>query len=397
MLPFEDALERVLGKARRLGSERVGLGEALGRVLSETLRAAQPMPAFDYSAMDGYAVDSRGWSDASTAVTLPVVGESQTGHDAPALKPGTTCRIFTGAVLPAGADAVVMQENVERSGDQATFSMRPKPGDHVRRAGEDLAVGQIALEQGTRLGPGQLGLCAALDRAHVHVALRPRVTIVCTGDELRAPGEAARPGSIPESNGVALAAMVRQAGGEPVIAPLARDDRAATTRALTDALAGSDVVLTVGGVSVGDHDVVRPALEAAGATLDFYKVRIKPGKPLVFGNAGKAHVLGLPGNPVSAQVTFALFGVALLRTMQGDARPRPATRRGRLAKALRQKPGRRGFYRAQWSPGGVVPLDNQASGAPTSMAWADCLVVVPEDSEGFEAGTDVDVIALGDL
>ncbi|MCB9579725.1 MAG: molybdopterin molybdotransferase MoeA [Polyangiaceae bacterium] len=396
MLPFEEALERVLGNARRLGSERVAVGDALGRVLAETLRADSPMPAFDYSAMDGYAVASSGFHGAMP-VTLPVVGESQTGHEPPALTPGTACRIFTGAVLPAGADAVVMQENVERDGDRATFSAQPKAGDHVRHAGEDLAVGQVAVKAGTRLGGGQLGLCAALDRAHVHVARRPRVTIVCTGDELRAPGEKPWPGSIPESNGIALSGWVRQAGGEPVIAPLARDDREATSMALRTALAESDVVLTVGGVSVGDHDVVRPALEAAGATLDFYKVRIKPGKPLVFGNAGTTHVLGLPGNPVSAQVTFALFGMALLRTMQGDAQARPPLRRGRLAKPLRQKPGRRGYYRAQHSAEGVIPLDNQASGAPTSMAWADCLVIVPEDSEGFEAGTEVDVIQLGDL
>jgi len=396
MLTFEEAQARVLSGVEAKGSERVGVLEALGRVLAERLEANRPMPAFDYSAMDGYAVASESFSG-SGPWSLQVVGESRTGASAPRLERGTACRIFTGAVLPEGADAVVMQEDVERSGDQARFKERPQRFDHVRRRGEDLDSGATALEVGTRIGPDQIGLIAALDRPSVAVARRPRVSILCTGDELRAPGEPPRPSSIPESNGVALAARVRQVGGEPVLLPFARDDSESTLRSVRDALSDADVLLTVGGVSVGDHDVVRPALEAAGAKLDFWKVRIKPGKPLVYGHVGRTRILGLPGNPVSAQVTFALFGVPLLRRLQGDAKPVAPLRRARLAEAVRQKPGRRAYLRGVLDGDRVSVWGNQASGAPTSLAWANCLVIIPEDSEGFEAGSDVSVLALGDL
>ncbi len=393
MLDFDVALERVLAGVRPLGTERVTLGEAQGRVLAEPLLAPAPLPAFDYSAMDGYAVRADDFAgDGPWA--LPVRGESRTGHPAPVLESGTSCRIFTGAALPDGADTVVMQENVERDGGIARFSERPTAGQHVRHAGEDLERGAEALPAGTRLGPGQLGLCASLDRAELVVARRPEVGILCTGDELRAPGSPPRPGSIPESNGVTLSAMVRAAGGTPSLAPFTRDDREATLRALEQAIAGKDVLLTVGGVSVGEHDVVRPALEAAGADLDFWKVAIKPGKPLVHGSVGNTRVLGLPGNPVSAQVTFALFGVPLLRALQGDAHPLPRTLHAELAAALRQKPGRRGYYRAVLEGDRITPLDNQASGAATSMAWANALVIVPADSTGFDAGASVEVLPL---
>ncbi len=393
MLDFDEALERVLAGVRPLGTERVTLGEAQGRVLAEALTAGEPIPAFDYSAMDGYAVASQDFTGEGPW-TLPVRGESQTGHPAPGFERRSACRIFTGAPLPTGADAVVMQENVERDGDAARFGARPSAGQHVRRAGEDLENGAEALVPGTRLGPGQLGLAAALDRGELLVARRPQVGILCTGDELRAPGSAPRPGSIPESNGIALSAMVRAAGGTPHLAPLTRDDREATLRALEQAITGNDVLLTVGGVSVGEHDLVRPALEAAGADLDFWKVAIKPGKPLVCGSVGKTRVLGLPGNPVSAQVTFALFGVPLLRALQGDRQALPRAGHAELTDPLRQKPGRRGYYRAQLDGARVTPLHNQASGAPTSMAWANALVIVPADSTGFDAGATVEVLPL---
>jgi molybdopterin molybdotransferase len=396
VLPFEDALDQVLKAARRLPDEPVALDAALGRVLAEPLRAGSPLPRFDYSAMDGYAVRTQDLAGAGPW-TLSVVGESRTGRPAPELAAGATCRIFTGAPIPAGADAVVMQENVERDGDAATFAASPPAGDHIRRAGEDLPVGAEALSAGTRLGPFQLGLVAALDVATVRVARRPRVVIVATGDELRPPGSADRPGSIPETNGLVVAALARSAGADVTVAARAADDEAATAALLRQALTAADVLVTIGGVSVGDHDVVRPALEAAGAELSFWKVAIRPGKPLVLGRAGDTAILGLPGNPASAQITFALFGLPLLRALQGDRQPGAAPREAVLTEPVKQRPGRRGFYRGVLEGDRVTPLTGQSSGATTSMAWANALIVVPETSSGASAGDRVAVLELGAL
>ena len=397
MLSFEAALSRVLDAARRLEPETVTLGEAAGRVLAEDLRAEQPLPPFDYSAMDGYALAS-GDLSGSGPWTLPVRAESRTGRPAAAHEPGTACRIFTGAELPGGADCVVLQEDVERSQAEVILTQTPRAGDNVRRRGEDLETGQTALSSGQRLAAAQIGLAAALNRAHLVVSRQPRVSIVCTGDELRRAGSPERAGSIPNSNGPALSAAARAAGAiarelEPI-----GDDRERTTLALRSALDGTDLLVTVGGVSVGDHDLVRPSLEAAGVELEFWKVRLKPGKPLVFGRRGSTLVLGLPGNPVSALLTFMLFGVPLLRALQGDRQPVPPQRRGRLLQPLHQKPGRRGFYRARTEGADRLrPLDNQASGAPTSLAWADALVIVPEDSSGFSANDWVDYLLFAEM
>lgn len=395
MLSVADALTRLLTNVAELPVERVPLDAALGRVLRETLRAEGPLPPNDYSAMDGYAVDTRSlvgdgpWD-------LPIVGESRTGRIAPALAPGGACRIFTGAGIPGGADAVVMQENVVVSGGVARFAARPGAGDHIRRAGEDMTTGMVALAEGVRLGPYHLGLAAALDRAELTVSRAPRVTILCTGDELRAPGSAPRAGTIPESNGIALSAMARRASASVTRTESCPDDAAEATKRIGAALDASDVVVTVGGVSVGDYDVVRPALEAAGVTLDFYKVAIKPGKPLTVGRRGATILLGLPGNPVSAQVTFALFGLPLLRTLTGERPVLRATRTFRLGKPLRQKPGRQGYYAASISGDVATPLAGQASGSAVSLAHADALVIVPATSSGLEAGASVEAVLLDD-
>lgn len=394
MLGFEEALERIVGNAPRTPLERVDLADAVGRVSAEDVLARAPLPPFDYSAMDGYAVDSRELSGSSPH-TLRVIGESSAGHGVSALTPRSACRIFTGAAVPPGADAVILQEDVTITDGAITFSTPPSSGENVRRRGEDLDVGQVGIRAGTRLGPLQLGLVAALDYADVAVAKRPRVTVVCTGDELRAPGSTARPGSVPECNGVAVTSLAARAGADARMAPLVGDDEAAIRKTLQQALDSSDLVATVGGVSVGDHDLVRAALEGAGVVLDFWKVRIKPGKPLVHGRRGAVRVLGLPGNPASALVTFMLFGVPLLAAMQG-ARDLGRARklRAKLGSRFTQKPGRLGFYRATLKDGVVVPLPNQASGAPTSLAWANVLLVVPETASELDAGTNVEVILL---
>lgn len=400
MLTFSEALARLLGSAGTIGAERVPLDEASGRVLAEDLAASAPLPPFDYSAMDGYAFATRDL-EGDGPWDLPVIGESAAGGETPDHTPGSACRIYTGAPLPPGADAVVMQERVERRGDRAVIAARPKAGDHLRRRGEDLAAGAIAIARGTRMNPGRVALAAALDRPQILVARRPVVTVLCSGDELRAPGNPGRAGSIPESNGYFVAAAARGAGAIARVAPFVPDDPDHARRAVADALRGVDVLVTIGGVSVGDRDVVKPALEAAGVTIDFWKVKIKPGKPLVVGRAGATLVLGLPGNPASASLTFMLFGMPVLRALQGDAAPLPVRLGARLGRAIKREPGREEFMRVRlemtdgelWAR----PFTNQASGAVTSFAEADAVAVIPVDRTVIEEGDRVEVIRFADV
>lgn len=395
MLDFDAALALVLDDVTPAAAERVPLVHAAGRVLAEPLIARHPLPPFDYSAMDGYAVASADLLPSGGA--LPVRGVSAAGSAPQRLEPGTAMRIFTGGPVPAGADAIVLQEDVENAGDQVRFHERPTPGSHVRRRGEDLAAGQEALAAGIRLNPFQVGLAAALDYAELVVTRQPNVALLCTGDELRAPGSSGPPGSIPESNGVALAALVQAAGGVPHLCVGTNDDAAATRRALDNALALAEVVVTCGGVSVGDRDIVKSSLEALGVTTVFHKVAIKPGKPLYFGKLGSQRILGLPGNPASAQVTFSLFGLPLLRALLGLRERLPQRTRARLTQPIRQKPGRRTFCRGVLDAGQVTPLDNQASGATTAMAWANAIIVISEHTSACEAGAEVEVIPFSEL
>jgi molybdopterin molybdotransferase len=401
MISFEEALQRLLESARPLGAERVPIDLAAGRVLAEDITARGPMPAFDYSSMDGYAVASAGFQG-SGPWTLRVAGESAAGGELPGpLAEGTACRIFTGARLPEGADAIVIQEDVDRRGDTLEVRAAPPRGDWIRRRGADLEAGAVALGCGSRMTPGRVALAAALDRAFVFVAPRPVVTVLCTGNELRAPGEPGAPGSIAESNGLFVAAAGRAAGAIVRIGAFVPDDPEVAKEATLSALRGTDLCVTIGGVSVGDHDVMRPALESAGVSLDFWRVAIKPGKPLCVGRAGSAHVLGLPGNPASASLTFLLFGVPLLRALQGDAAPVPPRIRVRTMGSLRRKAGRIEFLRAQLDmEGGELRariLPNQASGAVTSFAEADALVIVPADRERVDEGDSLEAIRIGDI
>ncbi len=402
LLSFQAARAAVLRDVMRVAAERVPLADALGRVLAESVVANGPLPPFSYSAMDGYAVAA----DALTGAPpweLVVSGESRTGHLPERFVPGTSCRISTGARIPVGADAVVPVELVEERGERIRLSVVVKEGQHVRPAGQDLAAGAVALEAGERLGASALGLAASLDRTELSVARQPRVAILATGDELRAAGAAPRPGSIPDSVSLPLAALARQAGARPHIVGPVPDDRAATEHAVRAALEGSDLLLTVGGVSVGRHDWVRPALEAEGVSIEFHAVAIKPGKPLTFGRRGKdgPMVLALPGNPASALVTFALFGMPLVRAMQGDKRPLPRTLVLPLATRAHHKPGRLEFLRARLELGDdglmVAPLANQASGALTSLAWSDAFALLPADAEELAAGTPIEVVTFADL
>jgi molybdopterin molybdotransferase len=405
LISFAEALARLLASASSLGSERVALDDADGRVLAEDLRAPAPMPGFDYSAMDGYAV-ARSDFAGDGPWRLPVRGESAAGGTAPAFSSGSACRIFTGAELPAGSDAVVPQEDVTRDGDSIELRAAPAAGAWIRRRGEDLAEGAVALGRGRRLGPGQVALAAALDRPQLLVARRPSVTVLATGDELRSPGEPARPGSIAESNAYFVAAAARRAGARARVGRFVRDDLELATRAVREGMEVTDVLVTIGGVSVGDHDVVRPALEAAGVTLDFWRVAIKPGKPLAVGRAAGSggavvHVLGLPGNPASASLTFLLFGVPLLRALAGEAHPLPPRVPLRVRGRVVRRAGREEFLRARLvqheGERCAEILPNQASGAVTSFAEADALAVVPADRERVDDGDRLDAIRISDI
>ncbi|MDP9000299.1 MAG: molybdopterin molybdotransferase MoeA [Myxococcota bacterium] len=399
MLAFHEARARLLADVQRLSSERVPLGEASGRVLAEDLIVQEPLPLFDHSAMDGYALATADLEEEGPWA-LAVLGESRAGREAPRLAHRTVCRIFTGSPLPPRADAVLMQEDATREGDTVRFDHRPKAGQHIRRAGEDLAGGSIAIRAGKRLTPGALALAAMLDRPELVIARKPRVTILCTGDELRAAGSEKRPASIPESNSVPLSAFARQAGATVRVAPIVHDDPRATTAAIERALSGADVLLTVGGVSVGDHDVVRAALERAGVALDFWRVAIKPGKPLAVGRSATAHVLGLPGNPASALVTFVIFGMPLLRAMQGDSHPNAQRLFVRLATRCKRSVGRLEFVRATLSEQAGVPVaivhDNQASGAATSLAASDGVAIIPPGDTPLEPGAFVHFVRWSD-
>ncbi len=401
MLGFHEARARLLAGLTALPSERIPVEAALGRVLAEPLVAVSAVPAFPYSAMDGYALATAD-QGGTAPFRLAVKGESRAGRPSTPLERGTACVISTGAEVPEGADAVVPRELVERQGDVIVVRELARAGQHIRRAGEDLAAGAVALTPGHRLTPSSLGLAASLDVTELAVTRRPRVTILCTGDELRPAGSARAPGKIPESISAPLSALATLAAAEPRRRPLVRDDREETRAAVAAALVETDLLLTVGGVSVGDHDWVRPALEAEDVSLDFWKVAIKPGKPLAFGRHGAsgALVLGLPGNPASAIITFALFGIPLLRALQGDREPLPRLLRLPLGATFRHKPGRLEFIRVRFetrAEGPVaVPLENQASGALTSLAWADGLAAIPAEIESLDAGAPVEVLRLQD-
>lgn len=396
MLSVEEALAHVLDAAPVIDAERVGLSDSLGRVLAATLSARQDAPSFDASAMDGYALLAA--SITSAPLTLPLAGESRAGAMPGALAAGTTMRIFTGAPLPPGADAVVMQENVSVGPEGISFDEPTTAGDNVRKRASDLAAGAPLLCQGAVIGSGEIGLLASQGFAEVEVRRRPRVAILGTGDELRALGEAPRPGSIIDSNSHAMAAAVREAGGEPLVLARVVDDRAAIAQAIARGLT-CDALITTGGVSVGDHDLVHVALQDAGVENRFWKVKMKPGKPLAFGlGPSGAPVFGLPGNPVSAWVTFELFVRPALRRMQGDPRPLRRTVGVTLAAPIRHKPGRTEFVRASLEAREgsftATPLRTQSSGALVSMSGVDCLIVVPAEREDPAAGDTLQALLL---
>ena len=389
MLPVADALARILERIVPLPAGPIPLPAAHGRHLAAALTAPRALPPWDNSAMDGFAV--RAADLARAPVELPVAGVIAAGRPPGAeLQPGTALRIMTGAPLPRGADAVVIREEVEDLGDRARFAAPAVAGRHVRRAGEDIAAGAEVLGAGARIGPGEIGVLAALGHAEVPVRRRPRVAILSTGDELCPLGQDPGPGQIISSNEHALAAQVAEAGGEVARTALVPDDRARTRDALAAAL-DCDVVVSSGGVSVGDYDEVRGALEDLGVTLDFWKVRMRPGKPVAFGLAGSgALVFGLPGNPVSSLVSFELFVRPALLALAGAAeltRPRAEVV---LAAPVAKEPGRAHYLRARLRRTGgaleALPHARQGSGMLSSLIGVDALLELPAEAGDQPAG-----------
>ena len=375
MLDFDDALARLLaGAAPVRDTEAVPTQSAAGRLLAQGLRSTLDVPPLDNTSMDGYAVRC---ADVPVAGTQLVVAQRiAAGSVGQVLAPGTAARIFTGAPLPAGADAVVMQELCAVNGDCVTVNHAPRTGEWIRRRGEDIAAGSEVLAAGTRLSAAHLGVAASVGAAELCVFRRLRVALFSTGDELAMPGEALKPGGIYNSNRYTLRVLLEGLGCVVDDLGIVPDSRDATRAALREAATGNDLILTSGGVSVGEEDHVKPAVEAEGA-LDLWKIAIKPGKPLAFGRVGSAAFIGLPGNPVSSFVTFVMLVRPFILKAQGASNVAPRVRQLRADFECKGDP-RREFLRARVNAdGGLELFSNQSSGVLTSCVWADGLVDNP--------------------
>ncbi|WP_127479089.1 gephyrin-like molybdotransferase Glp [Nocardioides pantholopis] len=399
LISVEDHLDRVLGGVEPLPDFPQPLMDALGLAAAEDVVAEVALPAFDNSAMDGYAVVHRdvATATAETPVHLPVVGEIGAGSASVlALAPGTAVKIMTGAPVPTGADAVVPYEWTDRGVAQVRIDRAPQPGQHIRPAGEDVALGDQVLERGTVLGPRHLGLLASVGRATVRTRPRPRVVILSTGTELREPGTPLGHDSIFDGNSFLLAAAARRAGALAYRVGIVPDEPAAFLEALDDQLVRADVVVTSGGVSQGDFDVVKEALAPTGVW--FGGLAMQPGKPQGFGHVGedRTPIFTLPGNPVSSYISFQLFVVPALRKMMGMAPYVRRPVRARLTHAITSPPGRRQFRRGELDPEhrSVSPVGGPGSHLVGDLAAADALIVVPEDVTSLAAGDQVDVLPL---
>ncbi len=389
--PLDVAAARaiVLGACRPLPAEPVAIADALGRTLATDVVAAADVPGTDTSAMDGIAA-----LPCPAGTRLSVIGEARAGH--PALRPpsgGEAIRISTGAVVPDGPFGVLQQELVEGDADEVVATEEIPEGRNVRRAGEDLRAGEVVLEAGRVLDPAGLGVAVAAGLAQVSCSRRPRVAIVATGDELKAPGEALAPGELHDSNLATLSALAVADGCELTGAAKAGDSLEATVDALAGALAGADLVACSGGVSVGPHDHVKPALAELGAEELFWKVALKPGKPTWFGTRGETLVFGLPGNPVSAMVTWILFVRPAVDALLGRV-PGPAAT-ALLAEPLTRNPARDECVRVRIEAGRATATGPQGSHVLSSMALADALAVVPRGEGELPAGAEVELVAIG--
>lgn len=389
MISVADALEKLLALAAPMPVEEVPLIEAHGRVLVRDAVAQRTQPPFAASAMDGYAV--RGAP--ALGQEFEVIGEAAAGHGFDgAVSDGQAVRIFTGAPVPKGASHVVIQENICRDGDQITITDAPSAGDNIRPAGGDFQTGDT-LSAPRVLTPVDIALLAAMNIARVPVYRRPDVAIIATGDELVQPGETPGPDQIIASNSYGLHALLTRVGAAPRLLPIARDNMA-SLQTVFDLARGADLILTIGGASVGDHDLVAPALADRGMERSFYKVAMRPGKPLMAGRLDDAVMIGLPGNPVSAMVCGQLFVAPIIRTMLGAPDPVPALRSATLAQDLPANGPRQHYLRAKTTAQGVLAFDKQDSSLLSILSEADCLIVQPPHDPPRTQGSPVDILPL---
>lgn len=395
LLPVDQALAAILARVPPVVAERVALSDAVGRVLAAPVVAGHDQPPFDASAMDGYALRA---ADAAENARLHVIGMSQAGAGfAGLVGPGEAVRIFTGAPLPQGADTVIMQEEARRDGEFVSFAAPARLGHSVRPKGNDFATGDMLIASGTRITPMQIAVAAAANCPRLDMARRPRIGLVATGDELVLPGTLLGPDQIVASNSFGLAAMLAPYAETIDDHGIIADDAALLRQRLAAVFAADpDILITTGGASVGEHDLVQDALKDLGVSLDFWRINMRPGKPLMFGTRGKTLVFGLPGNPVSAMVTAIVFIKPALRAWLGHAEPE----HWRLPLLAPTPPNsaRRHFMRARLVHGddglGLLPISQTDSGHTSSLALADMLIVQPEHDPGHEAGTLVEALPI---
>jgi molybdopterin molybdotransferase len=395
MISVEEALARLLAPLETLMPEQVSIADGVGRVLGEEVAARRTQPPFAVSAMDGYAVRSDDLG--RIPVTLRIVAEIPAGAGfGGRLGAGEAARIFTGAPLPDGTDTIVIQEDTERKGDRVEVKEGAPRGRYVRRAGLDFAEGDVLLHKGRRLTPRDIGLAAAMNRPWLMVHRRPRVAILSTGDEIVMPGDPIGPHQIVSSNALALAAFVTAVGGIPVLVGNAPDDPDALKQ-IAAAARGVDLFVTTGGVSVGEHDLVRDVLSADGLAIDFWEIAMRPGKPLMFGHYRGTPMVGLPGNPVSTLVCSLLFLRPAIDKLSGLPATTEAPLTARLSVPVRQNDRRQDYLRARLVRGvdgvlEVAPFEAQDSSMMSPLAASDCLVVRSPHAPPLAAGNEVSII-----
>ena len=398
MIPVAEALARITGAFSTLSAEQVALSDALGRVLASDVVSRRSQPPVAVSAMDGYAV--RAQDVGKVPAVLTRIGEAPAGGMFEGvLGPGETVRIFTGGPVPEGADAIVIQEDTEVDGASITVKESSGPGRYIREAGLDFAQGVVGLKAGTLLASAEIGLAAAMNVPWLKVVRRPRIAVMATGDEIVMPGEPIGPHQIVSSNGPALAAFITERGGAPVDLGIA-GDTVASIRQTAAGAHGADLLVTCGGASVGEHDLIQSALEPDGLAVDFWKIAMRPGKPLIFGRLGKTPLLGLPGNPVSSMVCAVLFLAPVIEKMLGIEQEPGAAQTARLGRALKANDRRQDYLRATLArdaDGALVatPFEKQDSAMLARFVAADCLIVRPPNAPAAQAGDSAEIILLG--